>query len=746
MSAKNIVAHINSKTGDEHLLKRHLLDVGARSCAMATNAKPSDADFAALSQAIGELHDLGKTSDYFQQRIWENVTGSSANIGGFPGPKNKNHTAAGAYIAAISKSNVDAAVANIIAAHHIGLADSTALSPVGKSVADYMSDEAFANPASRKDVITWFKANVSGGKALPSVIKHKALSDMEVRMLESILADADRLDAEAFFCGVKNQQNYDPVKHGIPPWRSGGEPLSALLDKLRKYMAANFNVPPSRTDYQHVGVGNLNKDRSMLYYDCSEAGPRNPVGVYRLSALTGFGKTLASIAFALEHAVAHGLDRVVYCLPYTAIIDQVSDIFRSIFGSDNVLEHHSSNTRDNIPSPTTRLHHLKAEENWHMPIVVTTNVQFFESMFSNHPSSLRKLHSVARSVVIVDEAQAVPYEWAQTCFDGLNRLNSEFGATILYCTATQPYMKLLLSATEINTSFAQHWQTYNRVTTTYDANKQYQVKELVTEIAGKGQSALAIFNTRDNTVAAYREAKASCVPGEVICLTTYLTRIDRMEKIKRVREALKGGRRVTVFSTSLIEAGVDVDFPVTYREIAGLDSIIQSAGRCNRNGNMPTGDFAVFKLDSLPKGMASLVNCLPKGFNSNLIDPQNYAAYYSAVLSNRNNKYQKACDHLGKFEFKSMANYFKMIEDRQVRIYIECAPGAKSALDAAKKDDSKVYDYRRLNNYCASDYISDKQLQKYIQSGQLSESTLADFGFYILTDPTAYNSDIGLDL
>ena len=751
MSAKKIVAHINGKTGDEHLLEHHLMDVGARSSAMANSARPNDSDFSDLSQAIGELHDLGKTSDYFQQRIWENVTGSSTNASGFPGPKNKNHTAAGAYLAALnpkgkSRSNLDAAVANIIAAHHIGLGDSTTLSPLGKSVADHMSDQAFADPASRKAVIMWAKANVNNGQALPKVMNHKELTDMEVRMLESILADADRLDAEAFFCGVKKYSNYDPVKCGVPPWRMGGESLSILLNKLRIYMAANFHVPPSRAQYQSVGVSSLNIDRSMLYYDCSEAGSQKPVGVYRLSALTGFGKTLASIAFALEHAVAHGLDRVIYCLPYTAIIDQVSDIFRTIFGSENVLEHHSSNTRDNLPNPTTRVHHLKAEENWQMSIVVTTNVQFFESMFSNHPSSLRKMHSAARSVVIVDEAQAVPYEWAKTCFDGLARLNKEFGATILYCTATQPCLPMLYDSPEINTSFARHWQNYNRVTTTYEPDKQYQIKDLVAEINVKGQSALAIFNTRDSTVAAYREAKAHGVPGEVVCLTTYLTRIDRMEKIKQVRDALKRGERVTVFSTSLIEAGVDVDFPVAYREIAGLDSIVQSAGRCNRNGNMKTGDFVVFKLDSLSKGIATLVNCLPHGFDSNLIDPKNYDAYYSAVVRNRTNKYEAAAKYLKDFKFKAMADHFKMIQDTQVRVYIECAPGAKQALDAAKKDDSKVYDYRRLNNYCASDYISDKQIKTHAQSGKLSDHLLVDFGFYVLTDAAAYSSDIGLDL
>ena len=345
----------------------------------------------------------------------------------------------------------------------------------------------------------------------------------------------------------------------------------------------------------------LNTQRCAILRRCMERGQdsQQMPGLYPLTVPTGGGKTVASLAFALHHAKTHGLERVIYVIPYTSIIEQTADQFRKILGAENVLEHHSGvtyETQDEATPETQRL--ARATENWDMPVVVTTAVQFFESIYSNRSSKCRKLHNLAKSVIIFDEAQMLPIPYLRPCVSAIAQLIGHFHATAVLCTATQPALNPLFAeflpgrtATELCPAGTCDETIFRRVTFQKEIDRPISW-ETVAEMLTQLPQVLCIVNTRKRAQQVYER-----LPEEGrFHLSTLMIPTDREETLNVIRARLRNGQVCRVVSTSLVEAGVDVDFPSVWRELAGLDSILQAAGRCNREGKRSAAESSCMSL------------------------------------------------------------------------------------------------------------------------------------------------------
>jgi CRISPR-associated endonuclease/helicase Cas3 len=341
-------------------------------------------------------------------------------------------------------------------------------------------------------------------------------------------------------------------------------------------------------------AGELNRLRGDILAHVRSKAFETP-GLFTLTVPTGGGKTLTSLAFALDHALRWGHRRIIYAIPFTSIIDQTAAVFRDILGKDNVLEHHSAIDDDKVDREDDWKSRDKlklAMEDWAAPIVVTTNVQLFESLFAAKTSRARKVHNIANSLIILDEAQTIPRPLLLPCvrmLDGLARL---FGCTIVLCTATQPALDrekfpvgLALKGRELAPDPKNLFEKLRR-TRIVQAGPMSN-SGLIAALRGEEQ-ALVIVNSRRHALELFREAQAEGLSG-LVHLTTRQYAAHRREILADVRKRLDPAnpRPCRVIATSLIEAGVDVDFPKVWRAEAGLDQIIQAAGRCNREGRRP---------------------------------------------------------------------------------------------------------------------------------------------------------------
>ena len=392
-------------------------------------------------------------------------------------------------------------------------------------------------------------------------------------MIYSCLVDADFLDTEYF------------MKNGATD-RDAGDTLKELYQRL----------------YKHVGAWLLNDNletvngrRSEILRHCIASGKEEP-GMFRLTVPTGGGKTLASLAFALNHAIEHGMERVIYVIPYTSIIEQNAKVFRDILGDKNVLENHYN--VDYESSEEFRPMQL-ATENWDKPVIVTTNVQFFESLFSNKSSKCRKLHRIANSVIIFDEAQMLPTDYLVPCLAMMEELVQNYRSSLVLCTATQPALDRLFrkewNIRELCPRKEEQFQFFTR--TNFQTIGEISEDELVQRLM-KEEQTLCIVNTKARAQSLYEKLKENG-KEHVYHLSTSMYPKHRMRVLREIRERLKleeGERRkpCILIATSLVEAGVDLDFHSVYRQLAGIDSMIQAAGRCNLEGKQKAEDSKVY--------------------------------------------------------------------------------------------------------------------------------------------------------
>lgn len=486
----------------------------------------------------GMMHDIGKHSQAFQLRL----KGGPAVDHSTAGAKELNR-----------KKGFHALAAYCTAGHHAGLPDGgeKADSPGAATLQGRLKKNVPEYGDYQKEIAIPELEN----PAVKMIGKGGFTVSFFLRMIYSCLVDADFLDTEQFMKDGDTAREPEGIseKH---------------LEKLLAYVGGWLNNTDRTT---------VNGRRSEILAECIRRGKEKP-GVFSLTVPTGGGKTVSSLAFALQHTCTYGKERIIYVIPYMNIIEQNAAVFRDILGEDAVLECHSNVEYDDREEFKPM---QLAAENFDKPVVVTTNVEFFESLFSNKSSKCRKLHNLANSVIIFDEAQMLPAAYLKPCVRAMAELAVNYGSTLVLCTATQPSLQKFfpedVRIREICPDVEGQFAFFKRA----EADGLGKItEEELTERLGREQSALCILNNRKRVQKIYAELEGD----GVFHLSTYMYPEHRKRKLAEIRTRLKDGKRCVVVATSLVEAGVDLDFATVYRELAGIDSVVQAAGRCNREG------------------------------------------------------------------------------------------------------------------------------------------------------------------
>lgn len=557
-------------------LSHHLSAVGKRAALFAESFGCSP-----FALTMGLLHDIGKNSIAYQEYIRR-----PRDLGG---PKGPDHSSAGARVAdQLYGPVLGRLMAFGIAGHHAGLMDGSGTEGGALPARLTKILEDFDGWDAHVGVLPTLAEIRQGSTPLePNAIEESFSQSFLIRMLFSCLVDADFLETEAFYAKSEGQDR--PAR--------GGQLMPEHRDKVRSYMAKH------RRDDTPV-----NRLRSEIL-DHANAKAALPPGLFTLTVPTGGGKTLTSLSFAMEHALQHGLRRIVYVIPFTSIIEQTAQIFRDDVGlGDAVLEHHSSfdwekrapgdeNDRER-EGAAGRAKLRRDTENWDAPIVVTTAVQFFESLFAARTSRARKLHNLAKSVIILDEAQSIPIHLLRPCMAAIDELARNYGATVILCTATQPALRTQDRALPLTPkgkvealTIPEERELAPDPRRLYAQLKRVEVEWLPDPVADNEIAArfaerpqmLCIVNSRAHARELFEQIRNQ--PGAVH-LTTLMCARHRREVLAKARKNLKAGAPVRLIATSLIEAGVDISFPEVWRAAAGLASIAQAAGRCNRSGEL----------------------------------------------------------------------------------------------------------------------------------------------------------------
>ena len=651
------------------------------------------ANVADLAYIAGLLHDLGKYSDEFQRRL----------VGG---PRVDHSTAGARELLSLLKGTPHEPFARLLAypilGHHTGLPDYG-------SETDVEGGTVCARLKTTPPDYAAYKEELDISELpLPQTLHLRPLSDKPgfsfsflVRMIFSALVDADFQETETYMRGARPRGQHDDIP--------------TLHKKLEVYLQ-RFKHPTDE----------INRTRTTTLEACIEKGKREKPGFFSLTVPTGGGKTLASMAFAIHHAAAHNLKRIIYVIPFTTIIEQNAGVFKEIFGEDNVLEHHSnfdweSNQPDYSDDRTTSvLAKLKlAAENWDIPIVVTTNVQFFESLFASQPSRCRKLHNIARSVIIFDEAQMLPREYMSPAMAAVWELVTNYGASAVFCTATQPPLKRFLpKGTEIR-ELAPNPQDlftfYKRVEVKHAGTLTDE--QLVTQMNDHEQ-VLCIVNTRRHASGLF-----AGLQGEGnYHLSTLMCPAHRRAKLGEIKDRLSKGKPCRVVATTVMESGIDLDFPVGYRALTGLDSINQAAGRVNREMKRRMSTLFVFEPDSefarrMPayvQQSGEVTRMVLRNHSATPISVAAIEAYFEQLYALHERQafdYKRIMEHFssddGKFAFKRAADAFQIIEAPTETVIIPFDARASCLIEELKYAEYPLPILRNLQSYMVSMFKSE---------------------------------------
>ena len=628
-----------------HPLQTHLQDVAELAGKFAEIFDSSNWGFNA-----GLLHDVGKAADAFQAYLMRE-NGLDDTEYDVSGCNRVNHSSAGASLAEDRMNLPGRILAYLIAGHHAGLPDWYP-SDTGLAALSSRLPEGRANLEKLSSFAEAILSKIRPIKCPPTFVKRPENFHLWIRMLFSCLVDADFLDTEKFM---------DEERSGE---RGGFADIKNLLELFSRKMEDIERAAKSTP---------VNNARTEIRRACEQAARQRP-GFFSLTVPTGGGKTLSSMAFALRHAVEHGQRRVIYVIPYTSIIEQTAKVFSGIFGRKNIIEHHCNLD----PKNETRRLGLAAE-NWDAPIIITTNVQFFESLYAAKSSRCRKLHNIAGSVVILDEAQLLPPELLKPCVDAMNQLVRNYRVTMVLSTATQPALPGLDKPTEI---IADPIELYRRLKRTdigfpESLEKPTTWEEIAKELQTHEQ-VLCVVNTRRDCHDLFK-----LMPEGTVHLSALMCGEHRANVIEEIKSKLKMGQSVRVVSTQLVEAGVDMDFPVVYRALSGLSSIVQAAGRCNREGKL-NDEGRLGKVHVFVPPKQSPPGLLRKGEDTTRelcalpdMDPQQpetFTRYFESFYSRINDMGSQFYDWLVKdanpdlyFQFRTAAKEFKLIDDQAQR-------------------------------------------------------------------------------
>lgn len=712
-----LFAHITQAKENNNKQRTQTLE--AHSSRVSELASQFAAEFGCgeIARVMGLLHDKGKEQVEWQKYI-QGITGYRKEYAHVKqGP---NHAYVGACITQKQYPQIAPLIAQPIAGHHRGLYD----------YCEYVEAIKEGIP---DDVIVKEKIPF----AFPRFPKMEKYDYHQiVRMLFSCLVDADSLDTEAFMT---------PEQERL---RGCHTTMTVLLGKLESHLQM-LRKGAQDTEVNHI--------RNYVQEQCVKES-QGEKGFYSLTVPTGGGKTLASVLWALHHAVKKHHHRIIIAIPYTSIIVQTASTLKRIFGEDNVLEHHSNVNPDNINDKELRERLQLATENWDYPIIVTTNVQLFESLFSNKRSDCRKLHNIANSVIILDEVQTLPLGFYKPIVHTLDTLHRLFGVSVLFTTASQPILtgrieganpfasfEALASVREIIPAKTQLHDKLRRVKLNFMEGSQ-TYGEIATELA-KHKRVLCIVNTRRDAKELYDR-----LPKEGICL--HLSRMmcpaHVAATIQHIKEALKveSDEPVRVIATQLIEAGVDIDFPVVYRQEAGLDSILQAAGRCNREGKQEmctTYVFGLGKEHPLPPGFISQTNNARKGMGQqhDWFAPEAITSYFQQLHSRIDNFDTKQIQELlykPECEFEEAARQFHLIDDQTTSVIINW----NGSIDLYQQLLSQGPSYslmKKLAQYSVN--IRERDFHKLQSIGAVEEPFE---NIYAITNPQFYKADTGLSI
>lgn len=648
----------------------------------------------------GLYHDIGKYSSAFQKRLRG-------------GKERVDHSSAGALLM-YEKHNIPAAMC--IAGHHAGLADAGTRNDLGDT---FMGRINRVKRGGLEDCSAWREDLPTeipeGGKGYPELGNY-----FYIKMLFSALTDADWLDTESYF---ENR----PVKTLAGNLRELTEKLDGFLSR--------WGEPTNE----------VNRRRSTILRAAIAHGGDKP-GLFSMTVPTGGGKTLSSMAFALRHAVRYGMRRVIYVIPYCSILEQTQQVFEEIFGGESITAHYSG--AEYSASEDQEDRRIFSAENWEAPIILTTAVQFFESLFSNKPGKNRKIHNIAQSVIVFDEAQMLPVPFLLPCLASICELVNRYGCSAVLCTATQPAVEPILQTLlpgepvrELCPEPAQMYENFRRVCYVDEGALSDEV--LAAQLRERKQ-VLCVVNSRRQAQALYRTLSSE--EGS-FHLSTMMTPYDRKRNLRAIRKRLDDGLACRVISTSLIEAGVDVDFPEVYRALAGLDSIIQSGGRCNREGKRSLSESPVhiFRTETKPPRMLeqniSAAEHILRRFA--LPDsPEAIRAYFQFLLYALKDERQldeKQIVENGKaLRFKTVAESFKLIEGADYTVYIPRGEG-KALTDALRQNGPSRGLLRRLGQYGVSVYR--QYFRQLCNAGALK---MVSENAGILLDDDLYSPETGL--
>ena len=691
----------------------------------------------------GQLHDLGKYSEAFNHRLH--------------GGPSVDHATAGAKIAVERWGNViGKLMAFCIAGHHAGLANGNGEGDNRRTLKQRLALQFGADIPALDNL--WqqeikLPQNLSA-PPLKADAHHPFFSyAFFTRMLYSCLVDADYLDTEAFY---SNLENKTVERGGYPKLNALQHNFNQFINAFRRRIAQ----APEQTEAEKRNAA-LNRLRSEILEHAVEQAAQ-PQGLFTLTVPTGGGKTFTSMAFALEHAKRHGMRRVIYVIPFTSIIEQNAAEFRKAFGElgeQAVLEHHSTFDDGKLQNKATKDKLCLASENWDAPIVVTTAVQFFESLFADRSSRCRKLHNIAGSVIILDEAQMLPLNLLLPIMQVIKELAQNYRCSIVMCTATQP-------AVQAENGFYRGFENVREIapkpTALFDKLRRTTVQHIGTQTdadllakLGEHPQMLVIVNNCRHARSLYDQAKH--LDG-TFHLTTLMCAKHRSQKLDGGR--LKSGEPCRVIATSLIEAGVDVDFPLVMRAEAGLDSVAQAAGRCNREGKRRSENSFVWvftpeeqwKAPPELATQAAVMRLTADSFSDDLLSTQAVATYFAELYQLKgteldNKKILKMHNDTGQsldFPFQTIADKFRMIESHMQPLIIPFDKEAENLISSLHHADHIGGLLRKLQPYTVQ--IPEKALAALYKAGRIEPINEKNFGkqFYTLIGLDLYDDVAGL--
>lgn len=708
--------------GHWQLLKDHLEGTAKIACEFASVFESKDWGYIA-----GLLHDTGKYSQQFQDRLRATV---NAHI-----EQNSriDHSTYGARVINQKWPKGEGKVLSYcIAGHHAGLPD-------GKS-----NDASCLYKRVEKPLPYDFNCpeTIFDQKKpeLPFIPNHDKMrfcfeTSFFTRMIYSCLVDADFLDTE---------------KH-MAPEKAKHRPVSISLSELHQKLKGHLTALENRADKTEI-----NTIRGGILKDCLKAAKQN-AGLFSLTVPTGGGKTLSSMAFGLDHAIRWGHRRIIYVIPYTSIIEQNADVFRKIFGDDIILEHHS-NYEPKKEDYRSRL----ASENWDAPIVVTTNVQFFESLFAYRSSRSRKLHNIAGSVIVLDEVQSLPSELLLPCLEAIRELASHYNCSIVLCSATQPaigfredFTKGLENVREI---VCEPDILHTQMKRVKVENLKKQSNEQIIQRIVSCEQVLCIVNTKKQARKLFDGVRTE---ENAFHLSTLMTPIHRSGKFQMIRRFLDENKPCKIISTQLIEAGVDIDFPVVLRAVTGIDSIAQAAGRCNREGRLECGKVFIFEPeDGLPPGYfrhtAQTAEGIMRRFPNDILSLEAIEEYFREYYWFKG---EKQLDEKGildmlqagivecDFPFRQIADSFRLIEQATKPVVVPFSVSedeekvVKCLLEKIEYADNLRGYSRRLQKYTVQ--VHHYYWNKLMENGCLE--IVRDM-FPVLINSKRYDEDTGLNI